>query len=74
LGIGRPSTYSPTIATIVDRKYVESTNQRFTPTVLGMTVTDLLVSDFSNIVDYEFTSDMEKNLDTIAEGDAPWPP
>ena len=74
LGIGRPSTYSPTIATIVDRKYVESTNQRFSPTVLGMTVTDLLVSDFANIVDYEFTSDMEKNLDTIADGDAPWVP
>ena len=74
LGIGRPSTYSPTIATIVDRKYVESTNQRFSPTVLGMTVTDLLVNDFANIVDYEFTSDMEKNLDTIADGDAPWVP
>lgn len=74
LGIGRPSTYSPTIATIVDRKYVELTNQRFVPTVLGSTVNDLLVQDFANIVDYEFTSDLEKRLDTIAEGETPWVP
>jgi DNA topoisomerase-1 len=74
LGIGRPSTYSPTIATIVDRKYVELQNQRFVPTVLGSTVNDLLVQDFANIVDYEFTSDLEKRLDTIAEGNTPWVP
>jgi DNA topoisomerase-1 len=74
LGIGRPSTYSPTIATIVDRKYVELQNQRFVPTVLGSTVNDLLVQDFANIVDYEFTSDLEKRLDTIAEGNMPWVP
>ncbi|MEY2845104.1 MAG: hypothetical protein RL076_650 [Chloroflexota bacterium] len=74
LGIGRPSTYSPTIATIVERKYVEQQNQRFAPTVLGMTVNDLLVQDFANIVDYEFTSDLEKRLDTIAEGNTPWVP
>ena len=73
-GIGRPSTYSPTIATIVDRKYVEQENQRFKPTTLGMTVNDLLVKDFTSMVEYDFTSDMEKRLDAIADGDQPWVP
>ncbi|MFN5059693.1 MAG: type I DNA topoisomerase [Chloroflexota bacterium] len=73
-GIGRPSTYSPTIATIVDRKYVEQENQRFKPTMLGMTVNDLLVKDFTSMVEYDFTSDMEKRLDAIAEGEQPWVP
>jgi DNA topoisomerase-1 len=73
-GIGRPSTYSPTIATIVDRKYVEQENQRFKPTMLGMTVNDLLVKDFASMVEYDFTSDMEKRLDAIAEGNQPWVP
>jgi DNA topoisomerase-1 len=73
-GIGRPSTYSPTIATIVDRKYVEQENQRFKPTMLGMTVNDLLVKDFASMVEYDFTSDMEKRLDAIADGEQPWVP
>jgi len=73
-GIGRPSTYSPTIATIVDRKYVEQENQRFKPTTLGMTVNDLLVKDFTSMVEYDFTSDMEKRLDAIADGEQPWVP
>lgn len=75
LGIGRPSTYAPTIATIVDREYVERNEQkRFAPTKTGMDVTDLLVAQFPNVVDYEFTSRMEQSLDKIAEGEMEWQP
>lgn len=69
LGIGRPSTYAPTIATIEDRRYVERLeDKRLKPTDIGMLVNDLLVEHFSNIVDYNFTAQMEANLDEIAEG------
>jgi DNA topoisomerase-1 len=73
-GIGRPSTYSSIVTTILDRKYVEQANKRFRPTMLGRSVNDLLVRDFMRTVDYEFTSDMEKRLDSIAEGDEQWVP
>jgi len=73
-GIGRPSTYASIVTTILDRKYVEQANKRFRPTMLGRSVNDLLVRDFMRTVDYEFTSDMEKRLDSIAEGDEQWVP
>jgi DNA topoisomerase-1 len=74
LGIGRPSTYAPTISTIVAREYVEAVDKKLIPTTLGGVVTDLLVAHFSDIVDYGFTSDMEQRLDDIAEGERKWVP
>ncbi|MEK7116525.1 MAG: type I DNA topoisomerase, partial [Patescibacteria group bacterium] len=74
-GIGRPSTYAPTISTIIDRDYVErDEKKRLAPTTVGIEVTDLLVKEFPNIVDYEFTSRMELSLDKIAEGEMDWRP
>jgi len=74
LGIGRPSTYAPTISTIVDRKYIEVSDKKLLPTTLGRVVTELLVEHFPNIVDYGFTSSMEQQLDDIAEGQKKWVP
>ncbi|HEY1016147.1 MAG TPA: type I DNA topoisomerase [Herpetosiphonaceae bacterium] len=74
LGIGRPSTYAPTISTIVNREYVELVDKKLLPTTLGGIVTDLLVTHFSDIVDYNFTSDLEQRLDDIAEGERRWVP
>ncbi|HWR43180.1 type I DNA topoisomerase [Sporomusa sp.] len=71
-GIGRPSTYAPTIETIVDRGYVERVDKKFLPTELGFVVLDLLKQYFDKIVDAEFTAGMEDKLDDIAEGDASW--
>lgn len=74
-GIGRPSTYAPTISTIIDREYVERDDKkRLLPTSVGMEVTDLLVKHFPDIVDYEFTSRMEASLDKVAEGEMEWKP
>lgn len=74
-GIGRPSTYAPTIATIEDRKYVErDDNKRIKPLDIAFLVNDLLFTHFSNIVDYSFTAQMEENLDAIAEGEKDWKP
>lgn len=75
LGIGRPSTYAPTISTIIDRKYVnKDENKRLFPEEIGFTVCDLLTEHFANIVDYKFTATMEENLDEIAEGKKEWVP
>jgi DNA topoisomerase I len=74
LGIGRPSTYAPTLATVVEREYVEVGDKKLLPTSLGRVVTDLLVQHFSSIVDYSFTSEMEQQLDDIAEGEKQWGP
>jgi DNA topoisomerase I len=74
LGIGRPSTYAPTISTIIEREYVELTEKKLLPTTLGRVVTDLLVEHFPNIVDTGFTSGMEQQLDDIAEGEKKWVP
>ncbi|MEN9937211.1 MAG: hypothetical protein RLZZ387_3790 [Chloroflexota bacterium] len=74
LGIGRPSTYAPTISTIVEREYVELSDKKLIPTTLGRVVTDLLVEHFPSIVDYSFTSEMEQQLDDIAEGEKRWVP
>jgi len=73
-GIGRPSTYAPTIATIIERKYVEKEDKKLKPTDIGRVVNDLLVKHFPKIVDYQFTAQLEKNLDDIAEGEKDWQP
>jgi len=73
-GIGRPSTYAPTISTIQTRQYVEKIEGRFHPTPLGTTVNDFLVEYFAEIIDYEFTAKMENDLDEIAEGKKKWVP
>jgi len=75
LGIGRPSTYAPTISTIIDRKYVnKDENKRLFPEEIGFTVCDLLTEHFAEIVDYKFTATMEESLDEIAEGKKEWVP
>ncbi|MBI2644977.1 type I DNA topoisomerase [Candidatus Uhrbacteria bacterium] len=73
-GIGRPSTYAPTISTIIDRNYVVREDRRLKPTELAFMVTDLLVAHFPNIVDYAFTAHMEDTLDEVAEGKKEWAP
>ncbi len=74
-GIGRPSTYAPTITTIIERGYVERIEgRRLKPKEIAFLVTDLLVKHFPKIVDYQFTAQMEDNLDLIAEGKKPWVP
>jgi len=73
-GIGRPSTYAPTIATVVDRGYVERFERRLKPTDIAFIVNDLLVEHFPEIVDYQFTANMEQKFDDIAEGTAQWVP
>lgn len=74
-GIGRPSTYAPTIGTIEARQYVErDENKRLKPTDVAFLVNALLVDHFQNIVDYGFTAQMEQNLDEIAEGEKDWKP
>ncbi|HAH04826.1 TPA: type I DNA topoisomerase [Candidatus Komeilibacteria bacterium] len=74
LGIGRPSTYAPTIATIQSRKYVEREEKKLKPTEIGTVVTNLLVEHFPKIVDYKFTARLEDNLDEIAQGEKDWTP
>ena len=69
-GIGRPSTYNQILSTIVDREYVRLEDRRFHPTELGMTVNDLLVKHFPDILDVGFTAGIEKKLDEIEEGSA----
>ncbi|MGH7209164.1 MAG: type I DNA topoisomerase [Nitrospiraceae bacterium] len=71
-GIGRPSTYASIISTIQERKYVEKTEGRFAPTETGLTVNDFLVKGFPGILNVDFTSLMEKELDEVAEGEKPW--
>lgn len=75
LGIGRPSTYAPTIATIIDRKYVtKEEDKRLAPTEIGEIVNKLLMEHFNDIVSYDFTAKMEDDLDEIAEGKKEWQP
>ncbi|KKT58367.1 MAG: topoisomerase protein [Candidatus Amesbacteria bacterium GW2011_GWB1_47_19] len=73
-GIGRPSTYAPTLTTIQDRQYVDKSDKKFQPTALGIAVNDFLVTNFPDIVDYEFTAKIEDDLDGIAEGNKHWQP
>jgi DNA topoisomerase-1 len=76
LGVGRPSTYAPTLATIQERRYVERVTgtRQLKPTELGKAVNSLLVAEFPDIVDPEFTSKMEEELDDVASGERPWVP
>ncbi|MBQ7668425.1 MAG: type I DNA topoisomerase [Clostridia bacterium] len=71
-GIGRPSTYAPTISTIITRGYVEREKKVLFPTELGRVVNNLLKEHFSSIVNVAFTAEMENDLDNIAEGTAKW--
>src|SRR5260370_4199595 len=71
-GIGRPSTYASIISTIVEREYVNKDQGRFTPTMLGEKVSDLLVKSFEDIFDVGFTARLEEELDEIEEGKLPW--
>ncbi|MFH1621322.1 MAG: type I DNA topoisomerase [Patescibacteria group bacterium] len=74
-GIGRPSTYAPTISTLIERDYVERDDKkRLAPTDTGFEVNDLLVKHFPDIVDMDFTSRMESSLDHVAEGVMEWRP
>ncbi|ALA69174.1 DNA topoisomerase I [Geobacillus stearothermophilus 10] len=72
LGIGRPSTYAPTLDTIQKRNYVVLENKRFVPTELGEIVVELMLEFFPEIIDVEFTAKMEKELDEIEEGKVEW--
>jgi DNA topoisomerase-1 len=72
LGVGRPSTYAPTIGTIQDRGYVIKEEKSLIPTALGKTVNELLIKHFPEIVDSSFTAIMETNLDEIEENRAEW--
>ena len=71
-GIGRPSTYAPTVSTILDREYVIKDGKYLRPTPLGEVVTDLMEQRFSDIVDMKFTARMEQKLDAVEEGKTPW--
>lgn len=71
-GIGRPSTYAPIISTITDRGYIEKIENKFTPTSVGIAVTQFLVLHFPNIDDIPFTSSMENKLDDVANGTEEW--
>lgn len=66
-GIGRPSTYAPTISTLLDRVYIEKDKKYLVPTQLGEIVDDLMEKNFCNIVDISFTANMEQNLDLVSE-------
>ena len=67
-GIGRPSTYAPTISTILERRYVEKDGKTLVPTQLGFITTDIMLGNFNDIVDISFTASVEDRLDQIEEG------
>lgn len=71
-GIGRPSTYAPTISTIIDKGYIEKKEKHLHPTEIAFVVNDLLVAHFPNEVDYSFTAKLEEDFDEIAEGKTKW--
>ncbi|HET9111215.1 MAG TPA: type I DNA topoisomerase [Ktedonobacterales bacterium] len=71
-GIGRPSTFVPIVSAIQDRGYVEQQERRFTPTWLGETVNELMRKHFGDIVDVNFTADMERKLDSVEDGKQVW--
>ena len=71
-GIGRPSTYSPTITTILERRYIEKEQKQLVPTELGKVVNKLLVENFSDVINVQFTADVETRFDNIAEGNEKW--
>ncbi len=71
-GIGRPSTYAPTLSTLQNRGYIRRENRRLIPTETGILVNDLLVEHFPDIVDVSFTANMEAELDKVASGEMTW--
>lgn len=71
-GVGRPSTYASIVATIQDREYVIKKDKRLTPTPLGIVVTDLMLAHFNDIIDVEFTANMEHQLDEVEAGRVEW--
>ena len=71
-GVGRPSTYAATVSTIQDREYVTKQDKRLAPTALGEIVTGLMMDHFRDIIDVEFTANMESQLDAVEEGKRPW--
>ena len=71
-GIGRPSTYSPTITTILERRYIEKEQKQLVPTELGKVVNKLLTENFSDVVNVEFTAKIEEEFDEVAEGKENW--
>ena len=73
-GIGRPSTYAPTIATVIDRDYARKDKNRLVPTKLGIAVSELLTQHFPDIMDVGFTARVEEELDEIASGEREWTP
>ena len=72
LGIGRPSTYAPIISTIQIRNYVEKNEGKFFPTPVGVAVNDFLLDNFPDLFEYQFTAEMEDDLDKIADGKTKW--
>ncbi len=73
-GVGRPSTYAPTLSTVQDRGYVEKWDKKYKPTEIGFLVNDMLVENFPEVIDINFTSHIEEELDEIAEGKIAWVP
>ena len=73
-GVGRPSTYAPTLTTIQDRGYVEKEDKKYKPTEIGFSVNDMLVENFPEVIDINFTSHIEEEFDDIAEGKIKWVP
>jgi len=73
-GIGRPSTYAPTIGTLLGRYYVERKQGRLFPTTLGLTLSDLLTEYFPDVMDLDFTAGMEEDLDAVSRGERGWVP
>jgi DNA topoisomerase-1 len=71
-GVGRPSTYAPTLSTIQERGYVEKIEKKYHPTEIGFLVSDMLVEHFPEIIDVNFTAHIEEELDEIAQGQIPW--
>jgi DNA topoisomerase-1 len=71
-GIGRPSTYAPTISTIIERGYVEKKEKRLHPTDIAFVVVDYLEANFKDLMDYQFTANIEQELDSIAQGKLGW--
>ena len=71
-GIGRPSTYAPTITTILTRRYIEKVQKQLIPTDLGKVVNKLLIENFDDVINVEFTANMEEKFDEIAEGKEKW--
>ena len=71
-GIGRPSTYSPTITTIIERRYIQKDKKQLCPTELGKVVNKLLIENFKDIINVEFTAKIEEEFDEIADGKVFW--